>query len=107
MRLIPKKYRDQIARDPFMEICILRSDGNCHGRITWEHPWIYGGKQIVEPWATVPLCWRHHLVKMDKRTKDYCRWISLMRANFRDLSKYPKKSWETEKEYLRKLFLTI
>jgi len=52
MRLIPPKIRKQIADDPFMKKCIWTGETK---DITWEHCWIYGGKQIIDAWATVPL----------------------------------------------------
>jgi hypothetical protein len=80
-----------------MKSC-CRKDGGCDGRITWEHPWIYGGKQINESWALVPLCVYHHLgAGFDK---DYGRWISLNRANRWDLAKYPRVNWPQLKEFL-------
>lgn len=89
--------RDRIAEDPFMKRC-ARRNGECDGRITWEHAWQYGGQQINEPWAIIPLCVYHHLGEgLDKHENQR---ISLRRATPEDLAKYPKKDWEYEKRYL-------
>jgi len=46
--------------DPYYKACARRKDGGCGGRVTWEHTLIYGGKQLNEKWAIIPLCERHH-----------------------------------------------
>jgi len=97
MRLIPPKIRKQIADDPFMKKCIWTGETK---DITWEHCWIYGGKQIIDAWATVPLVRRLNTNAMPQEVKEYCRWVTLMRATAKDLAKYPKKNWEQEKKYL-------
>ena len=97
MRPIPAKLSAQLQYDPFMRIC-CRKDGGCSGRVTWEHCWIFAGKQINERWAIVPLCEFHHLGKgLDK---DYGRWVSLGRATEAELTKYPRYPWKTHKNYL-------
>ena len=91
MRPIPQKLRNQIAADPYMKVC-ARSGWDCQGRITWEHAFIYAGKQINEAWAIIPLCWFHHLGPgVDKRINEA---IALNRATEEDLKKYPKKNWQ-------------
>lgn len=97
MNRIPIKLRKEIAEDPYMKTC-ARKNGECNGRITWEHAWIYAGRQIQEKWAIIPLCVYHHLEEgLDKRENQR---ISLARATKEDLSKYPKKDWEYEKRQL-------
>jgi len=97
MRPIPPALKEKIAADPYMKKC-ARRDGKCDGRITWEHCWIYGGKQINEPWAIIPLCVYHHLGPgLDKHENQR---ISLRRATREDLAKYPKKNWDYEARYL-------
>lgn len=91
MRKIPIKLRNQIANDPFMKVC-SRKDENCQGRITWEHAFIYAGKQINEKWAIIPLCEYHHLGKgLDKRENEK---IAISRATKQDLAKYNKRNWD-------------
>ena len=93
MRPIPQKLRSELAGDPYYSMC-ARHGPDCQGRITWEHAWIYGGRQINEKWAIVPLCEYHHLGDgMDKAINQF---ISLMRATPEELKKYPRVDWEQE-----------
>lgn len=103
MRPIPVKMRKEIAADPFMKNCARTDDSeNCDGCITWEHCWIYAGKQINEPWAIIGICEYHHFGEgMDKDRNQY---ISLQRATDEDLAKYPIKDWEQIKKYLASKF---
>ena len=98
MRPIPPKLREQMANDPYYKKC-ARSSLECKGRITWEHAWIYGGKQINEVWAIIPLCVYHHLE--EGLNKHENQKIALQRATKEDLDKYPKKDWEKEKIWLK------
>jgi len=90
MRPIPPKMREAMAADPYYKAC-ARADHECSGRITWEHVWIYAGRQINEVWAIIPLCWHHHLGEgLDKRENER---ISIARATDEDLAKYPRRKW--------------
>lgn len=102
MRLIPPKLKQIILADPYYQRCARFKEGTCDGRITWEHCWIYGGRQINEVWAIIPLCWYHHLGKgLDKQKN---RYLSLKRASVQDLLKYPKKAWLQLIEYLNGIY---
>lgn len=102
MRPIPQKLRKQLAEDEFMKRCVWTGAAQ---EISWEHCWIYGGRQINEWWAIVPLRRDLNTSSMDPEIKEYCRWISLMRAKPEDFRKYPKKDWTQIKRYLDKKFL--
>lgn len=109
MNKIPTKLRQEMNGDPYYCNCARRKDGDCGGRITWEHVFIFKGKQIQEKWAIIPLCEKHHGVGiywakslLDKRKNE---WISINRATAEDLKKYPKHDWEQAKKYLNKKFL--
>lgn len=104
MRVIPLKLRKQLEADDFMKKCILTGETV---DISWEHPWIYAGRQINEAWAIVPVVKRLNTSSMPPRMKNYCRWISLIRAKPEDLAKYPKKNWAQEKRNLDRMFLPI
>jgi hypothetical protein len=79
-----------MANDPYYSICSRRNH-ECSGRITWEHCFIYGGRQIQEKWAIIPLCEYHHLgVGLNKRINER---IAIERATSEDLAKYPRKDW--------------
>ena len=90
MRPIPPKLKAQIASDPYMRTC-ARLGLDCNGRITWEHAFIYAGRQINEPWAIIPLCMYHHLG--EGLNKKINKQIALSRATREDLQKYPKKNF--------------
>ena len=84
-----------MSDDPYYKKC-ARTDDDCSGRITWEHAFIYAGKQINERWAIIPLCVYHHLWEgMDKRKNEA---IALARATEEDLAKYPRKNWAIMKK---------
>lgn len=90
MNNIPRKLREELSKDPYYTQCARRGF-DCRGRITWEHCWLYGGKQIQERWAIIPLCVHHHLGRgLDKKIN---RLISIKRAAKEDLDKYPKRDW--------------
>lgn len=90
MNNMPLSLRKELADDPYYKTCARKSD-ECSGRITWEHVWIYAGRQIQERFAVIPLCWHHHLGDgLDKRENEM---ISIGRATIQDLKKYPRKDW--------------
>jgi len=96
MRPIPKKLKDEISSDPYYLKC-ARSGSDCRGRITWEHAFIYSGRQINEKWAIIPLCVYHHLGDgLNKRINEK---IAVNRATEEDLKKYPRKNWLIYKKY--------
>lgn len=101
MRPIPPKLRKELEADPFMRKCVWTGKTV---NVSWEHCWKYGGKQINERWAIVPLD-RDLNVNMRQEIKEYCRWLSLMRATPAELAKYPKVDWRQEKAYLDNKFL--
>lgn len=87
-----------MSNDLYYKHC-ARANFDCSGRITWEHAFIYAGKQINEKWAIIPLCVYHHLGEgLDKHENQR---IALRRATEEDLAKYPKKDWEYEKAWLK------
>lgn len=101
MNNIPLSLREEMAADPYYKVCARKSKA-CNGRITWEHAWIYAGKQIQEKWAIIPLCWYHHLG--DGLHKEKNQAISLFRATPEDLAKYPKKDWEQSLKYFKEKY---
>lgn len=97
MNSIPPKLRVQLASDLYMGVC-ARRNAECEGRITWEHAWLYAGKQIQEAWAIIPLCEHHHLgTGLHKPTNQL---IALNRATPEELKKYPNVDWEKERKRL-------
>ena len=92
--------RQEMADDKYYAKCARHAEMTCKGRITWEHCWIYAGKQINEPWAILPLCEWHHAVNQYQDSGDLNKklnkQLSLARATKEDLLKYPKKNFEIE-----------
>lgn len=101
MRPIPLNHRKIIDSDPYFRQCARRS-GDCSGRITIEHSFLFKNAQVSEIWAYVPLCWHHHLGK--GLNKEMNRWLALRRATAEDLAKYPKTDWVQMKAYLMKKY---
>lgn len=106
MRPIPPKLREKIASDPFMYRCIYeRQDApnnRCRGRITYEHAFIYSGRQINEAWAIVPCCEAHN--SGEAMVKSFNQYVALTRASKADLAKYPKADFAQMKRYLLKKY---
>lgn len=100
MRPIPLPLRKIISEDPYYRICARWKDGSCNGRITIEHALIYGGRQVNEIWALIPLCWYHHLGDGLEKLKN--QFIALSRATAEDLKKYP--TFIQLKKYLTKKY---
>lgn len=94
MRAITPKQRQQIDEDPFYKVCCRRSEGNCGGRITIEHVFIYAGRQIAEMWNYIPLCEYHHGVLNYQDggdlNKEINAWVALNRATDAELLPYSK-----------------
>ena len=92
--MIPNKLLKEILADPYYKKCARHKDGNCGGRITFEHCLIFGGKQIQELWAIIPLCEYHHnvLSYQDKGdlNKEKNVWLALNRATDEQLEKYSR-----------------
>ncbi len=86
-----------MAVDPYYQIC-ARKNSECQGRITWEHAFIYAGKQINEKWAIIPLCVYHHLG--EGLVKNENQRIALERATPEDLAKYPNFDWKKRRNYV-------
>ena len=97
MRKIPEGMKEQILADEYYQKC-ARKNNECAGRITWEHSFIYAGKQINEVWAIIPLCVYHHLGA--GLEKEINQLIALKRATDIDLQKYPRKDWQQLYRYL-------
>lgn len=99
MRKIPPKLREEMASDPYYKKC-ARYGSDCSKKITWEHAFIYAGKQVNEKWAIIPLCEYHHLgAGLEKHANEL---IALRRATEADLLKYPKRDWKQLRSYLEK-----
>lgn len=112
MRPIPLGLRMSLQDDPFMSACIQDNmdcrgmHGEYPGRVEWDHPFIYGGKQINEWWAIVPACYYHH--RGGGLDRGYSQFVALSRLNDKQLKevqkKYPKVNWIGLKKRLDKKY---
>lgn len=105
---IPKNILTEILVDDYYKKCARHTEKTCKGRVTFEHVFIYAGKQIQEVWSIIPLCEYHHdvLSYQDKGDlqKELNQHIALQRATDADLEKYPRRNWKQLKEYLSKKY---
>jgi hypothetical protein len=94
---IPPKLREELASLPYYKRCARRGlllDHECGADpitgklIEWEHCFIFGGKQIQEKWAIIPICYKVH--RGGELDKEINRWIALNRATNEELKKYSK-----------------
>lgn len=94
MRSIPPKLREEMANDPYYKICARCDEGNCDGRITFEHALIFAGKQVNKKWAIIPICEFHHSIGKyqdgGSLNKEKHAWIALNRATEDELSEISK-----------------
>lgn len=108
MNNIPTKLRKELSLDPNMHRCMRANDKDedgrkeCMGRVTYEHCWMYAGRQIQEKFAIIPLCIHHHLGSGLNKKKN--RWYSINKMSSEDEKKYPKINWKRERIILNKLF---
>jgi len=111
MKPIPEKLKQEILEDKYYQQCCLTGKKVKDGyKIDWHHSWTYGKiGQISEKWAIMPV-WdkKHGAVNGDKdsvhnylETREYVKYLSLLRADLEDLKKRMfKKNWEQEFSYL-------
>lgn len=89
MRPIPESLKKEILADPYYEKCARADEGDCQGRITWEHAIIYKGQQVNALWAIIPICAFHHDVDQfqdgGNLDKEKHEWIALNRATDEDI----------------------
>lgn len=97
-----------MANDPFYKYCCLTNvdtGDDCDGKIEWHHNLIFGGRQLNEPWAILPLCKHHH--DNIVRVKELVTWIMLNRASDQQLKEVSKAiPYINMRERLNKLYGT-
>lgn len=108
MRKISPKVKAKLEQEP--DICLRRDEGDCKGRITWEHALTYGSRQIDEAWAILKICEFHHAVNTyqdcGKMNKEKHIWLALNRATDDELDKYYKADFKSKRERLNKIYGT-
>lgn len=103
MRKIPKGLLAEMLADPFYLACCITGELGPE----LHHSWTYGGQQINEKWAILPLSsGMHRLGKMAVHrgcleTRELIQYLSLTRATPEDLAKYPKKNWNQLIDYYK------
>lgn len=108
MRAISSRVRKVIDTDKYYKTCARWRDGGCSYHITMEHALIYGGNQIDEVWAIIPLCTYHHAVNEYQDGGDLDKnknvWIALNRASDEELLKYSRRDFISERSKLNKIY---
>lgn len=103
MTKIPEKVKLEILKNDFYKQCCMSFLSSCGGRITWEHSLIYGGKQVQEMGAIIPVCEKHHGVNkyqdVTSINKEISQWIALTRMQDK-FYLYPKSDWVQRLTYL-------
>jgi len=93
---MPNAQRDRLAGLRRMQRCERWSEGDCAGRITWEHVM---GRVRAPDWSVIALCVFHHLGK--GLNKQLNKHIAYGYACDDDLRKYKTYvAMKQEKEYL-------
>lgn len=102
MTPIPPKLRAEMADDPYYKKCCI-PDETCNGRVEWHHAIIYGGRQVQEKFAILPVCKSHH-ARMSK-FNDKCVHIALQRATEAEIRSITKaKDYFFEKKRLEAIY---
>ena len=102
MNAIPEKVKKKLLQ--YEQKCQRADEGDCAGRITWEHALVYAGKQVQEDWALLFICARHHGVDeyQDKglMNKEKHELIALNQAPPEAFDVYYKSNWRQRLKYL-------
>lgn len=85
---IPRKMREELAEDLFMQRCCMSPYGACSGRIEWHHALIFAGKRVNEKWCILPVCHQHHA--LESRYRGTLMRIMVSRATEEELRPYSK-----------------
>lgn len=91
-------YYRQCARNALFNDHVCKPNPVARRLIEWEHAFKYAGRQIIEPWATVPLCWYVH--EGPGKNKRINEFLALRRATPEDLAKFPGVDWTQKLKYL-------
>ena len=87
MRMIPLELLAEIIHDDFYQKCCLC---NATEHINFHHHVIFGGRQLNEKFAIVPLCKSCHDTEKKRDINDKISWIVLNRASDEELKEYSK-----------------
>lgn len=86
---IPKKMREELSEDPFMQKCCLYGYSmGCVGKVQWHHHLKFAGKRINEKWCILPVCEYHH--EKEARFKYELDTVMVSRATYEELKPFSK-----------------
>lgn len=88
---IPKKMREELVEDPFMQKCCLSDfdlENQCDGRIEWHHNLIFASNRINEKFCILPVCHFHHV--HESVWKQELNQVMVDRATYEELKPYSK-----------------
>ena len=88
---IPPKLREELAADPFMQVCVIKELGECNGRIEWNHALSYKGVRQNRRFCLLPMCKKHH--DEEAKWRFVLRIIMKFRATEQDKKDYPLLKW--------------
>lgn len=72
---IPKKMRDEMAKDPFYKQCCITGKNSKDEKIDWHHNLVYAGSRVNEPFAILPVAKSvHDNITVYKSQLDYIMW---------------------------------
>ncbi len=107
---MPSRLRKELQVDPYYINCCLRAvraseraNMGCSGRIEWHHNARFGGSNIQERFAILPLCKIHH--RAVNQLKEKLDQIMLNRATDDQIKKISKAvDYQRLKIYLNKKY---
>lgn len=112
MRKVSTAVRADILADWRSGKCmraVLLKDHECGGRITWEHVFVFAGRQVDARWSIIQICARAHGVDeyQDRgiMSKEINEWISLNLATDAELAAVSKAvDYLHRRKYLNSLY---
>ena len=103
MRPIPKKVKEQLANDPYMQqCCACKSVGV---KIEWHHALIYAGRQSDDPMSIMPVCVSCHKLANNSHIKERIDLAMFNRGL--DVDLYPNANLTQRRKYLKEKYETI
>lgn len=88
MRPIPPEMKLSMAQNPFYRKCCVPKCNSHH--VEWHHQLAFGGQQVNEEFAILPLCKHHHSLADTRYMEDLLDYIMLSRATKDEIERYSK-----------------
>jgi hypothetical protein len=104
MRPISPTIKKKILADKWYKKCCLCDSSQ--GKIDWHHNFIFGGRQVDEFWAILPLCIPCHRHANNREIKEKLDWMMIQRMKEEDFKKYSRYNWRQRIKYLTTKFNT-